>query len=236
MNGSFYTAALGASMQQSKLDIVSNNIANINNNGYKSKSGVFQELIQENMHEAEGVETRLYRGVGNKLSHTNTDFGQAGFTNDGSPLSFAIEGSGFFMIQDSKTDAITYTRTGNFRLSELNNTMYLVTQDGKRVLDETKQPITMTGDTLSSQPGMFAFANTNGMLSVGSNEFQPVTQNGDVFLATDGRLIQGSLEMSNVDLPTEMSEMIEASRAYAYMLKMVQTSDEVEETINRLKG
>ncbi len=236
MNGSFYTAALGASMQQSKLDIVSNNIANVNNNGYKAKSGVFQELIQENMREPEEVQTRLYRGVGTKVSHTNTDFGQAGFTNTGSPLSFAIEGEGFFMVQDVTTNEITYTRTGNFRLSELDEQMYLVTQEGKRVLNESQEPIMVSEDNLSAQPGIFAFANTNGMLSVGSNEFQPVTQNGTASLTREARLIQGSLEMSNVDLSTEMSEMIEASRAYSYMLKMVQTSDEVEDTINRLRG
>lgn len=83
--------------------------------------------------------------------------------------------------------------------------------------------------------GVFAFPIENGMRSVGNNELEAVLGNGEPQPAADARLNQGYLEQSNVDLSDEMSKTIEASRAYSYVLKMIQTSDEIEQVINSLR-
>ena len=114
--------------------------------------------------------------------------------------------------------------------------MYLITDAGKLVLDANRNPIRVVDGKAAVDPLVVTFANTDGMLSVGDNEFSPVPKNGPPLLVESPRLRSGYLEMSNVDLAEEYSKVIQASRAYSYALKMVQTSDEVEQTINSLRG
>jgi len=82
--------------------------------------------------------------------------------------------------------------------------------------------------------GIFDFINTDGMKNVGGSMFTPIDKNGDVTYGT-GNLIQGFLEASNTDLATELTRVIEAQRTYSYALKMIQTSDEIESTVNSLR-
>jgi len=104
------------------------------------------------------------------------------------------------------------------------------------VLDQNRNPILVNENSPDTLPiGIFDFVNKNGMLSVGENEFTPVAKNGNPFDAEDAKLRKGMLEMSNVDFADQMSKVIEAQRAYSYALRMVQTSDEIESTINALR-
>ncbi len=241
MNASFYTAAAGVSAQQNRFNVIANNIANVNTYGYKTKSAVFQDLIYANMTAPEDELTNLTYSAGAKVSHTNTNFSQAGYAAGTSDISFAINGDGFFMLEDPVSEEISYTRNGNFYLSERENgVFYLATDGGKLVLDENRNPIVAdtdpnAQDVISVLPAVYSFENTDGMLSVGSNEFVPLEKNGDPFLNPRAQLIRGSLEQSNVDMAQEMANVIETSRAYSYIMKMVQTSDEVQEVINSLK-
>lgn len=140
------------------------------------------------------------------------------------------------MLRDPVSGDITYTRNGHFSASQRADGMYLITDDRKLVLDANRNPIRVVNREAAVQPGVFTFVNTNGMLASGNNEFTPVGKNGAPILMTDPNIRKGYLEMSNVDLAEEYAKVIESSRAYSYALKMVQTSDEVEQTINGLRG
>ena len=233
MDTSFYTAVRGAMTQQTHMDILSNNIANINTSGYKTKDASFQDLMYYGLR---GLDEDMQAGTGTIVRQTDTDFSGAALLRTGRDFDFAIQGNGFFMIQDPADGDITYTRSGSFSLSERADGMYLADSEGNLVLDAQQNPIRYVNGELTALPGMFDFANTNGMMSVGDNYFVPVDKNGPVMHAGNATLVQGSLENSNVDLADQMSKVIISQRSYSYMLRMVQTADEVEQTINELRG
>lgn len=236
MDTSFYTAVRGAMTQQAHMDILSNNIANVNTNGYKTKTGSFLDLMYFNMRDRAETDTRIKTGTGTVVQRTDTDFTGSSFINTGGRFDYAIQGRGFFMIQDPADNSITYTRSGNFALSRRQDGFYLADAQGRLVLDAGRNPIRYINGELAGAPGIFDFVHTNGMVSVGDNSFVPTAKNGAVMAAADASLVPGYLETSNVDMADEMSKVIVSSRAYSYMLRMVQTSDEVEQTINGLRG
>ena len=235
MNASFYSGARGMITEQDKLNVISNNIANVNTVGFKAKSSIFMDLMYYNMHSQERVTT----GTGVRMQHTNTDYSSNGVTEErGDGLNFAIvDQDGFFMLRDQVTNEVTYTRAGNFSVSLHNDGyFYLLSDAQKYVLDANGNPIRYMNGELTGQPGVVTFANTNGMLSVGSTEFRPVAKNGNPILVNGANVLRNYLELSNTDMAQEMSDTVVASRAYTYALKMVQTSDEIEQTINGLRS
>ncbi len=239
MNTSFYTASVGASTQQDKMNVIANNIANVNTTGYKSKSVAFQDLMYYNMRAADPeFAEQMYAGTGTKVSHTNTNLSGAGTLASTDENNFAImDPEGFFMLRDPITNEISYTRDGVFYLSDRADGFYLTTNGGKLVLDQDEVPIIADEEgKLDTKPGVFDFINTDGMESIGNNELVPVAKNGEPFLILDANVMSGRIEMSNVDLATEIANTIEAQRAYSLNLKMMMTSDEVQQTINRLRG
>lgn len=235
MRSSFYTAVQGAMTQQKNMGILSNNIANINTNGYKSKTASFLDLVYNNMRAPANENTTLQAGAGTIVNTTNTNFDTGTILKTGNKLDFAIDGKGFFRIYDPQTNTVSYTKDGAFILAETENGIFLTDDKGKFVTDNVGNPIRYENGELSANPGMFEFISTTGMLSIGDNNFVPVVQNGQEIVSTDSKLIQGCVEGSNVNLADEMAKVIESSRAYSYMLKMVQTSDEIEQTINSLR-
>ncbi len=236
MDMSFYAASVGVRTQQEKMDVVANNIANVNTTGYKAKHVAFQELVYGNMRAPEGELTDLTAGAGTKVSHTNTNYSEAGLEATGGAYDYAISGEGFFMLMDPLTNDITYTRNGNFYKSLRTDGFYLATDGDKLVLDRNGNPIQVNDTELSGDIGVFTFANTDGMESVGLTEFVPLEKNGEPQLDISANILEGYLEFSNVDLAEEMAHTIEASRAYSYILKMMQVSDETVQTINQLRG
>lgn len=236
MDTSFWTAARGVRSHQEHMNILSNNIANLNTTGYKMKSGAFLDLMYYNMRAPEEDLTRLKAGTGMMVERTDVDVSPTAAVPTEQPMDYAILGEGFFILRDPASGEITYTRDGHFSASVRTNGMYLITDAGKLVLDANRNPIRVVDGKAAVDPGVVTFANTNGMLSVGDNEFSPVPKNGAPILMENPRLRTGYLEMSNVDLAEEYSKVIKVSRAYAYAMKMVQTSDEVEQTINGLRG
>lgn len=235
MNASFYSGARGMITEQDKLNVISNNIANVNTVGYRAKSSIFMDLMYYNMHSQERVTT----GTGVRMQHTNTDYSSNGVTEErGDGFNFAIvDQDGFFMLRNQITNEVTYTRAGNFSVSLHNDGyFYLLSDAQKYVLDANGNPIRYINGELTGEPGVVTFANTNGMLSVGSTEFQPVAKNGNPILVNGPNVLRNYLELSNTDMAQEMSDTVVASRAYTYALKMVQTSDEIEQTINGLRS
>ena len=144
MNMSFYTGAAGAGQFTKKLSVVSNNLANINNTGFKPKTAAFSELIHYNLNDSENAQTELQTGSGARVERTWTDFSTAGATQTGKEYDYAImEPNAFFMIQDPASGEITYTRNGHFHRGECEDGFYLTTEDGKLVLDHNRQPLKM---------------------------------------------------------------------------------------------
>ncbi len=269
MDASFYSAARGAMTEQEKMNVISNNMANFNTVGYRSKSTVFSDLLYYNMHSYDRNST----GTGVKVQHTNTNFNPGGLLmTDPESYDYAIDGEGFFMVRDEQTGALSYTRSGKFSLSrheeEGGTVFYLFTDGRKQVLDRDGEPIRLvekwqakdyvpdedaeeTNDyaadevdengiprnlVLSAKPAVYTFENMDNMQAMGKNEFVPVEKNGPPILRANARVVRGYLELSNTDAGQDFTDMIIASRAYSYALKMVTTSDEVEQTINGLRS
>ncbi len=248
MDTSFYAAAQAAISQQQKMNVISNNIANLNTTGFKAKNAVFYDLLNYNLRDLPETQTALQAGSGVTVGRTDTDFSSGTIENTGIRTQYAISGRGFFMLQDPVTDEITYTRDGTFSWSlNPDGLFYLVTDGQLRVLDEAQNPITVTPEILQgltetvgetaewADPGIFEFPIEWGIQNAGYNTFIPSAPNGETQLSQDAKLLQGYLEQSNVDLANEMAKTVEASRAYSYVLKMIQTADEVEQTINSLR-
>lgn len=236
MNQSFYAAAVAASQQQQSLNVVSNNIANINTIAFKTEQAQFSELLYRTY---QGAENEVFRGSGSRIMQTSTNFADGALMARSGGQNYAINGDGFFAVRNPDTNQISYTRAGSFHWGNLENNVnefYLCDAEGNYVLDQNEQPILMGEDAKAQYPvGVFDFINTNDMQHIGNNKFVPVEKNGDV-LAGTGQVVFGAVEGSNADLATQFTKIIEAQRSYSYALKMVQTQDEIESTINSLRG
>ena len=259
MEMSFYTGKVGASAHQTKLDVVANNIANVNTAGYKSKSLCFSDLMYNNMSGRDGANSDVKSGSGAKPDRTNTDLEKGNINFSNSQLDFSIEGRGFFKLQNPQTKEFYYTTNGSFALAEKDDSFYLTSKEGYFVIGSEGNPIKiknsnpvgtdveevelgkdgspLEGEAVAledAEPAVFDFFRTEGMLSVGDSNFIPVEKNGKPFLS-DAKVIRGSFEGSNVDIAKELTKVIEAQRAYQYSLRMVQTTDEIQNLINNLR-
>jgi flagellar basal-body rod protein FlgF len=245
MSGGIYLAAAGALVQQLRLEVLSNNIANIDTVGYKGDQSVFHipDDAEPDVFEApiEGIQTLSPYAP----PFTCTiDFSQGAIRQTGNALDVAINGSGFFSIQ--APTGVQYTRQGNFTL---NREGVLVSQDGYPVMGE--------GGEITLEAGSVEI-DLNGRLVQGGDEvgqlritdFQDLTQltkagNGR-FVAPDtaGRqerpedtsVRQGCLEAANVIAIRAMTEMIETSRAFEAYQKIITTADEATADVIRDVG
>lgn len=243
MNLSFYTAAVGAGQQQTRLNVQSNNIANVNTYGFKAAQASFSSLMNRSL---DGIDGEILpQGSGSRLIATDSNLSDGPVFETGRSNDYAIFGAGFFALQDPSNGEISYTRDGSFTLSEFQRpdesgalqSVYMLSDgDGRFVLSQDGTPLEVSDPTSEKNIGVYGFLNTNGLHPVGANRFLPVEKNGMPQLLQNAVVQQGFLEASNTDLAQELSKVIEAQRSYSYALKMVQTSDEVESTINGLRG
>lgn len=237
MNQSFYAAAVAASQQQLRLNVHANNLANVNTVGFKGKAPSFADLLYRDMTGPE--DAQLHRGAGSRMIQATTEFAEGPLRATGGEQDYAIAGRGFFAIEDGQTGEVFYTRAGNFHLGSVQENgqapFYLCDAGGRFVLDQNRQRIPVQDATAECPVGVFDFANTDGMLHAGSNLLVPVDKNGPA-LAGEGLVRHGMLEQSNTDVGKQFGKVIEAQRSFSYALKMVQTADEVESTLNALRG
>ncbi|MBR5509227.1 MAG: flagellar hook basal-body protein [Lachnospiraceae bacterium] len=234
---SFHVGTIGAQNSLERLSVISNNLANINNTGFKPKSVAFSELINYNLNDSPEAVTELQAGAGMKVARTYTDFHASAVTQTGNQYNFAImQDNAFFMVQDPATDEISYTRNGDFHSGEMDGEFYLTAQNGKFVLDADGEPIRVDQEGWAQNMAVFSFENPSRLISIGDNEY--VHSDGDVeaIEVENPQLVQSALENSGTDLSKEMVNMIESQKAFSYAVKMVTTSDEVIQTINSLRG
>ena len=248
MDMSFWTAAVGTDAAQNKLNIVSNNLANINNSGYKTKNPVFSELINYNLNGPREEKTDLQAGAGAIVSEAPTNFSTAALTNTERDMDYALTADNeFFLVQNQETGERMLTRTGHFHAGQRPDGSYvLMTDSNKMVLNTQGQPVVMNMDEYTADEegvladgqeiGVYTLPYPSRLRNVGDNEYQVREgDNNPITLVQDPQMIQGALEQSNVDMAREMVSTIEAQRAFSYTLRMVTTSDEIAQTINSLR-
>jgi flagellar basal-body rod protein FlgG len=230
ING-FYAAKSGVKAFQTGLDVTANNIANANTQGYKAQTASFTDLMYTN---AQGAEFLV--GNGARLAATSLAAEQGGLSPDGES-SVAIQGEGFFAIENAQGDTV-YTRSGGFALSSEGNEIYLVQPDGGYVLDANSQRIkVLDGDMRAAfhQAGLFTFPNPDALAALGDSQYMETNASGQAVQDKASQLEESAFELSNVDLVSEMTRMMINQRGVQFNLRMLQTADELEQTVNNLR-
>lgn len=246
-----WTAATGMSAQQLNLDVISNNLANVNTTGFKKSRAEFQDLIYQTLRNA-GTETAagqqipsgIQIGMGVKPISVQKMFTQGDYAQTNRTLDLAIEGEGFFKVLRNGEEF--YTRAGSFKLDS-NGT--IVDAEGNPLLPEFSVPeesvrinidsggnitaLDSAGDELATgRIALVRFQNQGGLFAQGKNLYSPTQASGDPIEGNPGEegfgsIAQGFLEMSNVDVVTEMVNMIVAQRGYEINSKAIQSADEM---------
>jgi len=253
------TAATGLAAQQMNMDVVSNNLANVNTNGYKKVRAEFKDLAYETLKAPgggdKGAPESLQVGLGVEVSGTQRLFFQGSLTQTSNPLDLAVDGEGFFQVTDS-AGAAKYTRDGSFQIDGEGR---VVTAGGNvlepaitipsnardiQISQDGVVTAVLAGDTNSSEVGRIEtvhFANPAGLKAIGDNLFESTSACGDAVSGvpgTDGRgaVRQGFLEGSNVQVVEEMVRMLTAQRAFEANSKTMQAADEMLKAINNLRA
>jgi flagellar basal-body rod protein FlgG len=248
-----YTAATGMKAQETNIDVISNNLANVNTVGFKKGRADFQDLMYQYVTEP-GAQTSqttsnptgVQIGLGVKTVSVGKIFTQGDSSSTGRELDVAIQGDGFFQVL-RPDGTFAYTRAGVFQLDQNG---LLVTSDGYQVApgitipnDAKKITIAEDGTVTVSQPNNTAptqvgqligvrFPNNAGLRAVGQNLYEETQASGSpvngIFSQLGfGRLNQGSLESSNVSVVEQVVSMITAQRGYEAASKGITTTDEM---------
>ncbi|SHH83261.1 flagellar basal-body rod protein FlgG [Sporobacter termitidis DSM 10068] len=242
---SLYTAASGLSAQQTRLDTISANIANVNTPGYKSTRTDFKDALYTTMIDpvlADSAANNLLAGSGVLLGATNINMSEGTVSQTDLPLDFAIQGGGFFQVQADNGE-ILYTRSGAFNATIIDGGNYLVTPEGYFVLDADGNRITLPDNISSAQVsadgtitadgqsygaiGLVSFQNPNGLSPAGNSCFRVTANSGQPVQDLTSGVTQGSLERSNVDLSEELTLLIRAQRAYSMASRALTTTDDM---------
>lgn len=255
-----YTSGAGLKSQQFLLDTIANNLANVNTTGFKKNRVNFQDLLYQRLQLAtEEKPLQVEVGTGVRVSSTQTNFQQGILQQTENQYDFAIEGTGFFMVEIPGNDGDPgFTRNGACSLDSEN---YIVNSDGYRLLDDSGEPIQVDEDTREIQVsngiiyalvgddsdleevapiGMAKFTNPAGLEKVGGSIFMPTSASGEPEEGVEGDegfgvIRQYFLENSNVSVVDEMVQMITAQRAYEINTKTIKTADEILEMTNNLR-
>ncbi len=257
---SLWIAKTGMEGQQTKLDSISNNLANVATNGFKRGGVVFEDLMYQNLRPAGAASadqtqlpTGLQMGLGVRVAASSRNFSQGALQQTGNNLDLAVKGNGFFQIQ--MPDGTTaYTRDGAFQVDA---TGQIVTSNGQLLqpgitIPATAQTIAIAADgtvsvTLPANPNpqtlgqitIANFINPPGLESRGGNLFAETAASGAPTVAAPGTtglgtLVQGFVEGSNVNVVEELVSMIATQRAYELNSKAIQTSDQMLQRLSQL--
>lgn len=256
-------ASTGMLAQQTNVEVISNNIANMNTTGHKRQRVEFQDLLYQNISRRPGtasadnntiVPSGLQLGVGVRVGavYRINEQGTLNLTNN--TYDIAINGRGYFQVL-LPTGETAYTRDGSFILNPQGQ---LVTQDGYVVQPAVTIPTTATQVSISvtglvqafipgqvqptqaGQINLATFINESGLESIGGNFFLETPASGQPSVSTPGQVgfgivRQGYLEVSNVNPVDEVTGLITAQRAYEMNSKVIATSDQMMQTITQLR-
>ncbi len=255
------TAATGMAAQESHVDTISNNIANVNTTAYKKQRAEFESLHYQTIKEAgsrTGADT-LHNvghqvGSGARVTGTSREFSQGVSQITNNPFDLMISGDGFFAVLGPNQQTL-YTRDGSFNV---NNQGVLVNKQGYALVPNLAFPpntntvnITDAGVVEAfiknqmepvnvGQIPLFTFVNNAGLKAVGGNNYLPSQASGTPIQNIPGQsnagvIQQGALEASNVSIMTEMTGLIKAQRALEMNSKVMKVADEILQTVNNIR-
>ena len=257
---SLWISKTGMDAQQTQMDVISNNLANVSTNGFKRSRAVFEDLLYQTLrqpgaqssHQTQ-LPTGLQVGTGVRPVATARMFTQGNLQQTGNNLDVAISGQGFLQVQmpDGSTG---YTRDGNLHVDAQGQ---VVTSNGFPLLPSITIPpnsqtvtigqdgtisVTRQGAATPTQVGslqLVNFVNASGLQSIGQNLYTETAASGTPNAGTPGTnglglLNQGYVETSNVNVVEELVSMIQTQRAYEINSKAIQTSDQMLQKLSQL--
>ncbi len=260
MDPALRTAATGMAAQQLRTEVISNNLANVNTTAFKRSRAQFEDLLYQTVQGATVLGTRdskttpvIQIGRGTHLAGVQRLHTQGTVESTGRSTDVAIEGEGFFQVQLANNQ-VGYTRDGNFQVSDSST---LITNGGYTISPGIKIP-TDASDVSISKTGVVSvrkassadiqeigrielarFANPAGLESMGENLYTETPASGEAIHGFPqeegmGRLLQGSLEGSNVEIVQEMVDMITSMRAYEINSKSIKNSEDMMQVANNM--
>ena len=260
MINSLWIAKTGMEAQQTQLDVISHNLANVSTTGFKRNNAVFEDLIYQNLRqvganttEQNQLPTGLHLGLGVRTVATSRNFTQGSLQQSNNNLDVAINGNGFFGVT-MPDGTIGYTRDGSFQLDAQGR---LTTSSGLPVANGITIPPGTTAVSIGADgavsallPGnpapqpmgqlaMSSFINPAGLEPIGQNLFKESAASGQPQEGTPGTnglgvIKQGYLETSNVNVVQELVTMIQTQRAYEMNSKAISTSDQMLTKLSQL--
>ncbi|NHA13382.1 flagellar basal-body rod protein FlgG [Thioalkalivibrio sp. XN279] len=262
MNKALWIAKTGLDAQQTRMSVISNNLANVNTTGFKKGRAVFEDLIYQNVRQAGAQSSQdtqlpsgLMLGTGVRTVATEKTFTQGNLVQTDNALDLAINGRGFLQIL-MPDGTVGYTRDGSMKLDSEGR---MVTAGGYElqpgiVLPQNTQSISISSDGIvtATVPGSVApvqvgtlqladFINPAGLQPAGENLFLETAASGSPQVGNPGlnglgSLLQGSLEGSNVNTVEELVNMIETQRAYEINSKAISAADQMLQYANNQLG
>ncbi len=260
MMRSLWISKTGLDAQQTQLDVVSNNLANVSTTGFKRQRGVFEDLLYQTLRQPGAqssqqttIPTGLQIGTGVRAVATSRIFAQGNLNQTNNSMDVAINGQGFFQVL-MPDGATAYTRDGAFQVDAQGQ---IVTANGYPLQPSLTVPANSTGVSIGQDgivsvrvPGQTApqsvgtiqlanFINPAGLQAMGGNLFGETAASGTANVGAPGAngaglVSQGYLETSNVNIVEELVNMIQTQRAYEINSKAIQTSDQMLQRLSQL--
>jgi len=258
MSQALWIAKTGLDAQQTRMAVISNNLANVNTSGFKRGRAVFEDLLYQNVRQVGAQSSQdtqlpsgLSLGTGVRTVSTEKLFTQGNTVETGNKLDVAIQGQGFFQVL-MPDGTLSYTRDGSFHLDSQGQ---VVTASGYVVqpaitIPSDAQSVTIgsdgtvgvvsPGSATPTQVGSIQlanFVNPTGLQPVGQNLYLESGSSGSAQTGTPGltglgSLAQGSIETSNINVVEELVSMIEAQRAYEMNSKAIEATDRMLQYVN----
>jgi len=251
-----FIAATGMVAQQTRVDVIANNLANMNTTGFQRRRASFNDLLYQENQRPNSTHSRasgvvpggVKAGAGVRVANAYRIMEQGNLNQTGNPLDLAIQGNGYFQVT-LPNGQIAYTRAGAFQVDQAGN---LVTHDGQRV-GGVNIPAAALEVTINQSGQIFAtlnrqdppqalgqiqitrFANEGSLVPIGDSLFRETPESGAPLPGVPGTqgfgsILQGFLETSNVNPVEEIANLIQAQRAYELNSKVIQTADQMLST------
>ncbi|MFA6940381.1 MAG: flagellar hook-basal body complex protein [Clostridiaceae bacterium] len=245
-----WNSKTGMQAQQDKMDLISNNMANMETEGYKKIDASFKDLVYEKI-AGKGVPVSSnafasVKGTGSTLGESYRCFNQGSLKQTGIDTDLAIDGNGFFQVKMAD-GSLAYKRGGKFsldkngNLSDDNGNILQIDYKNNKKINSSSIIIDESGQVYSDDNGtkvdigklnIYDFKDKANLKSIGNDLFKAAP--GDEAVSQDFSLKQGYLELSNVDLSKEMTDLILAQRAFELNSKGLTTADEMMSIANNL--
>jgi flagellar basal-body rod protein FlgG len=237
LNG-LYSAASGMLAQQTRMDVLANDLANVDTTGYKQARIGFRDLIYN-------TEQGMRIGAGSAIVDAGRNEAAGAFQATGDPLSLAIAGPGYFQVRRGD-GSLALTRSGDFTTNAKGE---MVTQSGERLVPPIKLPAgadpdsvavsadgtVRAGQTRIGKITLVTVTNTAGLTALGNNLFAATPASGQPHAISDSQIQQGYLEASNVDLAQTMVALIDAQRSFEMDSRAIQNQDQMMQVANQIR-